>query len=70
MLIDDLDKLMKEIGETLPLDRRCESSHFIEGIIPPDDDNETTTTISPIEGLIDNDFNGLTGDIDLPDDLR
>ncbi|MBP3670434.1 MAG: hypothetical protein J6J06_00530 [Bacteroidaceae bacterium] len=68
MLIDDLDKLMKEMGETLPPNRRCESSHFIEGILPPTDDDDTTSIITPLEGLIEENFNGLIGDIDLPED--
>ena len=66
MLINDLDKLMEEMGEKRQNSLNISSPHQpIEGMLPsPDDSN--TSTIEPCTGLIE-EYNALLGDIYIPD---
>ena len=67
MLIDDLDKLMNEMGAKQQGMRHIDPSiHHTTGLIPECDDTPATP-IEPCTGLI-NEFNALVGDIAIPED--
>ena len=67
MLIDDLDKLMSEMGEKRQAGRHIDPSiHHTTGLIPESDETPNVP-IEPCTGLI-NEFNALVGDISIPDE--
>ena len=67
MLINDLDKLMEEMGEKQQRNLHTEASiHHTEGIfLPPEE--ETNVSIEPCTGLIE-EYNALIGDLYIPDE--
>ena len=66
MLINDLDKLMEEMGEKQQRNLHTEASiHHTQGLfLPPEE--ETNVSIEPCTGLIE-EYNALIGDLYIPD---
>ena len=67
MLINDLDKLMEEMGEKRHNNLHRNTAQQPTGIIPMPEDN-ANTSIEPCTGLIEK-HNALLGDIYIPDDI-
>lgn len=62
MLINDLDKLMEEMGEKQQRNRHIDPSiHHTTGILLPDEE-ENNTSIEPCTGLLE-EYSALVGDI-------
>ena len=67
MLINDLDKLMEEMGEKQQRNRHIDPSiHHTAGILLPPEE-ECNTSIEPCTGLLE-EYNALLGDIYIPED--
>ena len=67
MLINDLDKLMEEMGEKQQRNRLIDpSKHHTAGILLPPEE-ECNTSIEPCTGLLE-EYSALVGDISEVDD--